>query len=51
MMQRLMPPLRDVQLAQPSGFCLRCSAELYGDEPDQFGGLCPECWEEVKCDD
>lgn len=35
-----MDPLRDSQQAPPTGYCMRCEAELY--EYDN-GPLCPEC--------
>lgn len=44
-------PLRDAQDAEPSGWCLCCRGELYGDEaePDEYGyTYCPECRAELE---
>lgn len=35
----LQNPLRDNQLEPPSGYCIYCDGELYGDEY----GICTEC--------
>lgn len=35
----LLNPLRDSQLAPPTGYCIYCGAELYGDEEV----ICPMC--------
>lgn len=41
-------PLRDTQEEAPAGYCIRCGAELYGDEAQRE--LCPECEKEENCE-
>lgn len=34
---------RDPQQDPPTGYCSRCGGELYGEEPERWGGFCEEC--------
>ena len=38
-----MDPLRDSQQAPPTGYCVRCEAELYSYDSE----ICAECKEEL----
>ena len=41
----------DAQCRPPTGTCMRCGSELWGQEadPDEYGCVyCPECYEEME---
>lgn len=40
-------PLRDSQLEPPSGYCIHCGGELYGDEEV----ICPTCLTTLEQDE
>lgn len=43
----LLNPLRDSQLAPPTGYCIYCSGELYGEEEV----ICPMCLATLEQDE
>ena len=44
----LLPPLRDIQMEWPKGYCRCCQAELYDYDDDDY---CPKCLEERNGED